>query len=72
MHQVWSLDTTQLVFDTMLYVVNPAAVVTFLLEGVTASCAAAGAWVTVTVTGVRPEAVTVMVAVRCAKVVFAV
>jgi hypothetical protein len=63
-HQVWSLKTVQEELDTTLKVVAPAASVTFWLGGVTISVGAAASWVTVTVTGVRPVAVTVMVATR--------
>ena len=45
--------------------VDPAGVAgTFWFEGTTESVCGAAAWVTVTVTGERPLAVTVMVAVR--------
>ena len=69
-HQVWSLKTVQEELDITLKVVAPATAGTFWLGGVTISVGAAASWVTVTVTGVTPAAVTVMVATRWVTVRF--
>ena len=52
-------------FDTTLKVVVPAVYATFWFDGVTLRVHGAAAWVTVTTIGVRPETVTVILAVRC-------
>lgn len=69
-HQVWSLETVQDELDVTSKEVAPAAAGTFWLGGVTISVGVAASWVTVTVTGVRLGAVTVMVAIRWVTVRF--
>ena len=60
-----------MVFDVTWNEVVPAGADTFWFDGVTVSVALVPAWVTVTVTGVTPPALTVMVAMRLEVVVFA-
>ena len=69
-HQVWSLPTVHAVLEVTENVVEPDRDVTFRLDGVTESVGAPAACVTVTTTGVRPETVTVTLAVRLFIVVF--
>jgi hypothetical protein len=59
-----SLLVVQLAFEVTLNVEVPASKDTVCVSGETPRVGAAPAWVTVTVTGVRPITVTVMIAVR--------
>lgn len=63
-HQVWSLVEPQSVLEVTLNAVLPAAVVTTWFVGLTLKVGVAPDWVTVTVNGVNPTTVTVIVAIR--------
>ncbi len=63
-HQVWLLEAVQPVFEVTENEVLPEEVVTFWFGGVTFNVGEAPAWVTVTIDGVNPETVTVMLATR--------
>ena len=67
-HQLWSEDAVHPEFEVTVKEVDPAADVTGWFEGVTESVGAAPAWLTVTVIGVKPVTVTVMVATLAARV----
>jgi hypothetical protein len=69
-HQVWSLVTVHDVLDVTVKLVDPAGAVTFWFEGLTKRAGVAPNWVTVEVWGVKPVALTVMVAIRTAVDVF--
>ena len=67
-HHDWSLVQVHAEFEVTVNGVVPAVAVTDCVEGVTESVGAA--WVTVVVTGVKPETVVVIVATREEAVAF--
>ncbi len=70
-HHVWLLEAVQLQLDATEKVVEPAGEFgTARFVGVTESVQGAGAWVTVTTTGVNPDTVTVIFAVLVLVVLF--
>ena len=69
-HQAASLIAFQVVFEVTSKEVVPAEEVTFLLNGKTLIEGLEAAWTTKTVIGVRPETVTVILAVRVKMVGF--